>query len=229
MERAVVAEANLVKLRNEATPPHVAALLGCAVPTGMGMVFHLLDEEPGSIAIYGMGGVGSTSLLAAQVRGYAPIFAIDIYDHKLQHARSLGATYVINANRLNPLEEILRLTDGKGVDYAIECSGNARVMEMAFSSLKNKGKAVIAGNVKSGEMISINPHELNMGKKLFGTFGGDARIEEDIPFYEQIYHQGKIPIEKLISKIYGFNEVNTALSALEKSEICRPIIEISPK
>lgn len=226
-EKAIIAEANLVNLSRE-IPEEAAALLGCAIPTGTGMILNLFEDSPlKSIAIYGMGGVGSSALLGAKARGYNPIIAIDIHSSKLENSISLGATHVINATNLNPLEEILKLTEGKGVDYSIESSGNTKAMEMAFKSVKSRtGKAVVAGNVRKGEMISIDPEDLNQGRKLLGTFGGETHLDRDIPIYEKLYLEKKLPIEKLISKIYNLNEINMALDALKNGETCRPLIKL---
>jgi len=119
-EKAVISENRLVKLRED-TPADIGALLGCAVHTGMGMVKTYLDENPEkSVAIYGVGGIGSNALLASVLRGYNKIIAIDVHEHKLQHALDLGATHTINASRRDVLEEIKRITGGKGVDYVID-------------------------------------------------------------------------------------------------------------
>ncbi len=224
-ERAVVAESRLVPIRSE-TPADIAALLGCAVPTGAGMVFNLIDNVPNkSIAIYGVGGVGSSALLAAKSRGYSPIIAVDVHDNKLSHALDLGADYSINSREKDPMEEIMRITGKKGVDFAIESSGIPKVMELAFHSLAHKGKAVIAGNAKKGETITIDPAHLNQGKKLLGTWGGETDPDREIPLYEKLYQERKLPLEKLISATYSLDQINIAFTDLEEGKNCRSLIK----
>ncbi len=225
-EKALVAENRLVPISAQ-TPADIAALLGCAVPTGAGMVFNLLDDTPNkSIAIYGIGGVGSSALLAAKTRKYKPIIAVDIHDSKLSHAVLLGADYTINASQVNTLDEIMRITEKKGVDFAIESSGIPKAMELAFRSLAHKGKAVIAGNAKKGETITLDPQGLNMGKKLLGTWGGETDPDRDIPMYEELYTKGLFPLEKLLTRTYTLDEINMALEDLENGKLCRSVIKL---
>ncbi len=225
-ERSVISEDRLVKI-TEKIPGDIAALLGCAVPTGMGMVFNNLEEDPDkTIAVYGVGGVGSSSLIAAKSRGYKQIITIDIHDHKLEKAVELGATHTINARNENVIEAVKRITEGVGVDYAIESSGVKEIMETAFESLRNNGKAIIAGNAKAGTKISIEIAGLNQGKKLLGTWGGETVPDRDIPMYEGLYLERKLPLDKLVTKTYRLEEVNHALDDLKKGELCRGLIKL---
>lgn len=225
-ERAIVAENRLVPLSTK-IPPDIAALLGCAVPTGAGMVFNLLSDSPNSsIVIYGLGGIGTSALLAAKVRGYKPIIAVDVHDHKLSLATELGADYAVNSEITHPLDKILKLTDGRGANFAIESSGVPKVMELVLPSLGYKGIGVIAGNAKKGATINIDPAQLNMGKKLLGTWGGDTDPDRDIPRYVDLYQRKMFPLEKLLTRSYSLEQVNEALSDLEEGRLCRSVIKM---
>lgn len=225
-ERTIVSENRLIKADSK-TPADIAALLGCAVPTGMGMVFNLLDNEPGkSIVVFGIGGIGSNSILAAKSRNYNPIIAVDIHENKLEHAKELGATHTINAKNEDVLMKISEITKD-GVDFSIEAIGNTKTMEMAFKSLKKGGKTVVAGNAGKGKIMSIDPSDLNMGKKLLGTWGGETNTDRDIPMYEKMYLNGELPLSKLITKVYKLENINEAFQDLERGELCRALIDFT--
>ncbi len=225
-EKTIVSENRLIKADSR-TPPNIAALLGCAVPTGMGMVFNLLEDDLGkSIAIFGIGGIGSNSILAAKSRNYNPIIAVDIHKNKLKHAKELGATHLINAKEEDVFGKIMEITKD-GADFSIEAIGNIKTMELAFKSVKKGGKTIIAGNARKGEIMSIDPSELNMGKKLLGTWGGETNTDKDIPMYEKMYLRGELPLDKLITKVYRLEQINEAFEDLEKGELCRALIDFT--
>lgn len=121
-------------------PLREASVLGCAIPTGAGIVMNTAKVSSGSnIAIFGMGGIGLSALLAAKLAGASVIIAIDVFDHKLEKALQLGATHIINAKRQDILSSIMEITDRCGVDYAIEAAGKKESMEVAFQTVRDKG------------------------------------------------------------------------------------------
>jgi len=150
---SVISENCLFKIPKE-IPPDVAALLGCAIPTGAGIVKNELNIKEGdTLAIFGIGGIGTSALIYANALNCSKIIAIDINENKLLQAKEYGAIEIINPTKENVISKIKELTNGEGVDHAIECSGVKKVMETAFQSIKDGGTVVIAGNLKKGETI----------------------------------------------------------------------------
>ena len=225
MEKSVISENRLVHIPKQ-MPLKEAALLGCAIPTGAGIILNNAKLNSGdSIAVFGVGGIGLSAVLAASTQGSKKIIAVDIIDYKLEFAKQLGATHLINASDKDPLSEIMNITIGKGVDYAIEAAGRKDTMETAFQSVRNRGgKCVIAGNLPIGEEISINPMDLIRGKKIVGTWGGEAHIEKDISKYLEWHISGKMNLDKLITHDFELKNINKAFSGLENGKIGRGVI-----
>lgn len=209
-------------------PLREAALLGCAVPTGAGIIVNTAKVSSGSsIAIYGIGGIGLSALLAAKMVDAALIIAIDVLDQKLEQAVQFGATHIINARKQDVLSCIMEITNGHGVDYAIESAGRRESMEKAFQSVRdNGGLCVIAGNLPYGEQISINPFDLIKGKRIIGTWGGETQPDNDIPKYVDLYLSGKLKAEKLITHIYSLQNINRALDNLSEGNVGRILIDM---
>jgi len=229
-EFSVISENRILKVSDEVSPD-VVALLGCAVPTGAGMVKNSLNIKPDDIlVIFGVGGVGLSAILYANAIGCSDIIAVDIYDKKLGLAKDFGASDIINFKNEDPIDKIKELTDNKGADFAIESSGAKAAMEATFNSIKNRGVAVIAGNIKKGEKICINPYGLILGKKIIGTWGGETKPDDDIPYYEKLYLDGKLKLDKLITNIYKLENINKAFEDIEKNKVLgRAIIHINFK
>lgn len=225
METAIIAENRVIPI-----PPHVslkeAALLGCAVPTGAGVVMNDMQMKKGqSIAIFGVGGIGLSALLAAKYLEAFPLVAIDVQEEKLQKALSLGATHIIQAGKENVHERLVAIFGGKGADFALESAGKKEVMEIAFESVKSSGGyCVVAGNLPKGEKISIDPFELIKGKKIVGTWGGGAQIDRDVQRYVEIFLKGEGKLKPLISHEVSLNQINTLMEALDKGLIARGLI-----
>lgn len=215
---SVISENRVVVIPRD-IPPDIASILGCAVPTGIGIVKNTLGVTRGSsIGIFGAGGVGSSSILGAVMVGCKTIIAIDVTQEKLDFAKHLGATHTINAKEEHVLEKIKKISKQNGLDYAIEAAGIKQAMETAFESLNDKGKFAIAGNLKKGETISIVPYDLIKGKSIMGSWGGESDIDSDIPYYAQRYLDRTLHIERLISKTYSLSQVNEALDAVEQNK-----------
>jgi S-(hydroxymethyl)glutathione dehydrogenase/alcohol dehydrogenase len=220
---------NRVTPIDKAMPLREAALLGCAVPTGAGIVLNTAGVRPGnSVAVFGIGGIGLSAVMAADLMSARPIIAVDVYDHKLQQARHLGATHVINARDEDPIQAILALTVNKGVDYAIEAAGRRETMETAFRSVRDGGGlCVLAGNLEPDESIAINPFDLIRGKRIVGTWGGETRPDRDIPLYAHLYLSGKLKLDRLITHTVAFEEIDQVFTDLESGKVGRALIDLT--
>jgi len=228
MTKALVPENRLVKISSE-MPLREAALLGCAIPTGAGIIMNTAKVRPGnSVAIFGVGGIGLSSVLAADLTHATTIIAVDVFDHKLQLARRIGATHLINAREQDPLAAILKVTGGCGVDYAIEAAGQRKTMEIAFSAVRdNGGLCVLAGNLPHGEEISLDPFNLIKGKRIIGSWGGESQPDRDIPLYVDLYLAGKLRLSPLITHLYKLQDINQVMADLEKGKIGRALIDVT--
>jgi S-(hydroxymethyl)glutathione dehydrogenase/alcohol dehydrogenase len=225
-EYSVISENRLFKIPKE-IPPDIAALFGCAIPTGAGIIKNEINIKKGdSLAIFGIGGIGSSGLLYASSLQCSKIIAIDINNSKLNFAKKIGATHIINPFKEDVVARVKELTNGEGVDFAIECSGVKGAMENSFQVIKDNGKAVIAGNLKKGATISIDPFDLIKGKKIIGTWGGKTNPDEDIPYYAKKYSNYGFKPDKLITKKYHLNNINEAIGDLEKGEVIRALVEL---
>jgi len=207
----------------------IGALLGCAVLTGFGIITRELKPTKGaSIAIFGLGGIGMSALIACLSLSPSKLIVVDINSKKLKLAKELGATHCINASNKNPVDEIKNLTKStEGVDYSVDCSGFVETIEQAFESIRRGGKTIFASHPPAGKRISIDPFELINGKRIAGSWGGSARPDTDIPLIGKLIQSKKINLEKLISKKYTINNINKAISDFEQGKILRPLIKFS--
>jgi S-(hydroxymethyl)glutathione dehydrogenase/alcohol dehydrogenase len=228
-EFALVSENRLTPVP-EGVPLDVAVLFGCAVPTGAGIITNDLRPVRGSsVAVFGLGGIGLSALMATMLYDCARVIAVDISSEKLSLAKEFGATDAINAAHTNPVDAIRSLTANLGVDYAVEASGNSKVIEQAFDSVRRGGGiCVFASHPEHGEKISIDPYELICGKQIRGSWGGSCLPDDDIPKFAELYRKGKLPLQKLISRRYKLEQINEALDDLESGQVGRPLIEIDP-
>jgi S-(hydroxymethyl)glutathione dehydrogenase / alcohol dehydrogenase len=226
-EYALVSENRVVPLPL-GVPLDIAVLFGCALPTGAGIITNDLRPIAGSsVAVFGLGGIGMSALMATMLFQCAKVIAVDVSADKLELALSFGATHTIDASTSDPINEIRVLTDGLGVDYAVEASGEVKVIEQAFASIRRGGGAcVFATHPKQGNNISIDPYELICGKQIRGSWGGSSNPDRDIPMFAKLYLEGKLPLEKLITKRYRLEDINEALDDLEHRRVGRPLIEI---
>jgi len=181
-----------------------AAFIGCALPTGLGSVFNIARPKPGqSIAVFGTGGVGLCAIAGASIAGCTPVIAVDIRENKLKIAQKMGATHLINASEADPVEVIQTLCNGS-LDFAIEASGQPEAMNNALRSVRAQGgAAVIIGNAKYGEHVQIDPKQLNMGKRLLGTWGGGSQPDRDYHRFAKLIKESKINLTSLITQIYS--------------------------
>ena len=219
---SIVSENRLVPL-----PPLMdeksAVLLGCALPTGVGIVLNQLKpKQNSSILVLGLGGIGLSALLALLSFSPEAIVAVDVEEHKLDLAQSFGATHCFKANDQGVAE--FKQAFPQGVDYAVESAGQVSTIELAFSMLKQQGMCIFASHPPNGHKITIDPHELICGKQLIGSWGGGCRPDIDVPLISDIIRKHQLPVERLLSKEYPLESINQALADLENRVITRALI-----
>lgn len=222
----VVSENRCVKLP-AGVPMDVASLLGCAVPTGAGVVLNSVQPtEKDSLVVWGVGGIGLSAIMAARSCGCAVIIAVDIEDSKLGQAQDYGATHVVNASVEDPLDRIRTIVGEAGVDFAVEAAGQAQTIELAFEAVRrNGGLCVFASHPPYREKIRLDPFELICGKQIRGSWGGESQPDRDIPRYAELYRQKKLPLEKLITHRLTLEEINEAFAILSSGKAGRVLLE----
>jgi len=222
---AVVSENRVVKIPQSA-PADIAAVAGCAIATGCGIINNTLNAtKNSSVIVFGVGGIGLSIILGARHRGCKTIIAVDVLDPKLKFAKRLGATHLINASKSSTLKSVFSILP-QGVDYAIDASGQKSAMEDAFMSLKETGVCVIAGNLGKDQKIELHPFELIKGKSMRGTWGGETQPDRDIPLYLKAFASGKLPIDRLITHRFGLEDINKAFDVLVKGEAGRIVLNM---
>jgi S-(hydroxymethyl)glutathione dehydrogenase/alcohol dehydrogenase len=224
---AVISENRLTLLPPD-LPMDIAVLLGCAAPTGMGAVYNVLKAQPGdAVAVFGTGGVGLHAVMAAALVGAMPVIAVDPNPTRRALASLYGASHVVNPNGPDVLAEIRKIVP-QGVDVAVESSGVPAAMEQAVNATRQQGgRAVVIGNARHGEMLSLNPAVFNQGKSLMGTWGGDSVPDRDYGRYARLLGAGRFPVRDLLSKPYALEQADQALQDLASGKIGRPLIDMS--
>lgn len=227
-EYAIVSENRCVPVP-EGVPMDVAVLFGCAIPTGAGIITNTIrPAKGGTVAIFGLGGIGLSALMATQLFDCATVIAVDVEPEKLALAREFGATHTVNSSESDPVEAVYRITRGTGVDYSVEAAGLTVSIEQAFKSVRNGGGlCVFASHPAHGEVVRLDPYDFICGKRLEGSWGGMSRPDDDIPMFGRLYREGKLPLEKLITKRYRLEEINEALGDIERRKVTRPLIKIA--
>lgn len=224
---SVISENRLTK-KSELLSLIDASLLGCAIPTGIGAVINSGGAKVGDVAaIFGVGGVGLCAVAGARIAGCSKIIAIDINKKKLEVARQMGATHTIEALSQD-VSLAMKSIAPEGIDLSIEATGVVGVMSQALKVVKPlKGRAVILGNAKAGEVFGIDPRELNQGKQVRGSWGGDSDPDFDFPRYSELLISGNLKVAPLVGKVYSLNDINQTLNDLKSGSVLRPIIDMS--
>jgi S-(hydroxymethyl)glutathione dehydrogenase/alcohol dehydrogenase len=223
-EYSVVHESAAIPIDPE-VPISVAALMGCAVMTGVGAVLNTAGVEPGStVAVFATGGVGLSVVQGAVLANASQIIAVDLLDNKLDYASSFGATHTINASRENAVERIRELTEGAGVDYAFDAIGDARVSRACYDAVRRGGTAVVVGMAPTGTEIPIPGTIAGEEKTLKGCFYGSTRPATDFKRLVDFYKRGALKLDGMITRTYPLDEINEAFNALARGDNARGVI-----
>lgn len=222
-EQVVVCARSAVKVDSD-IPFEIAALFGCAVLTGVGAAVNAANVRAGdSVAIFGLGGVGLAALLGARVAGAAQIVAVDVVPAKLELARELGATAVVEAGE-GTVEEV-RLASGGGADAAIETVGSERVLGDAYAATRRGGTTVTVGLPHPSKMLSIPAVSLVAEERtLKGSYLGSSVPSLEIPRCISLYKAGLLPVDRLLSHTIALEEVNEGFDRLARGEAVRQAI-----
>lgn len=219
----LVYERALAKIPDE-MPLDRAALLGCAVLTGMGAVRHRAQVQPGqSVAVVGCGGVGLNVVQAARFAGAARIVAVDVLPAKLDQARRFGATDAVDASQNDPVAAVRSLTGG-GVDHALEVVGRPATIEQAFAMTRTYGTTTVVGVTRAGEKIELPAEAMMLEKRLQGSKMGSSQFRLDIPLYCQLYLDGRLMLDELVSETIELADINQGMEKLDGSNGIRSII-----
>ncbi len=223
-EQMLVHEHAIVKIRDD-MPLDRACLIGCGVTTGMGAVFNTAKVHPGStVAVIGCGGVGLAAVQGAALAGAGRVIAVDMIPSKLELAKRMGATDVVDAKAGDPVAQVRELTGG-GVEYSFEAIGLKVTAEQAFGMLENGGTATVIGMIPLGQKIELPGVDFLFEKKIQGSNMGSNRFRVDMPRYIDFYLQGKLKLDEMISQRVKLEGVNEAMAALEKGgDIARTVI-----
>ncbi len=207
-------------------PMAVAALIGCAVMTGVGAVMNTARVQPGSsVAVIGCGGVGLNVIQGARLAGASKIIAIDLRENKLEYAHRFGATHFINASESDPVQQVRALTAGRGADYTFEVIGHGKTIRQAVDAARPRGTVTIVGMAPDGEETNLNAWALAAHEKLIcGSWYGSAHPRVDLPRMVDLYLGDKLEIDALISRTYRLDEINEGFDLLRRGEVARGVI-----
>jgi len=221
---AVVPQECCVPISKE-IPLTVAALIGCAVTTGVGAVLNTARIEPGStVAVFGAGGVGLSIIMGAQLAGAARIIAIDTNEAKGDLAHEFGATDILIA-RPDTNDAIRSLTAGRGADYVFEAIGIPAVQEQCLDAVRPGGTVILVGVSAMGSGTNLPGAIITRQEKtVTGSYYGSANTARDFLFYADLYRQGKLDLGRLISRTYPLEQINEAYQDMLGGEIARGLI-----
>ena len=224
----VVSENRVTPIRKD-MPLRPLALIGCAVATGMGMVFNNARVEEGSsIMVIGCGGIGINAVHAASIAKARTIIAVDRLEAKLEVAKRFGATHTVNSSKLDLNQELEKLTNQQGLDYAIEAVGKKETMEVAYNSVKKtSGKAILCGVPNPpGQTIEIDPFPLYYGRQLVGTSGGETNPDIDFDDYCSMYIDGVLKLDDMISHVLSLDDINEGIELMKAGKCIRILIDM---
>jgi len=224
-EYSIASIHSLVKI-DQSYPFEIAALFGCAVMTGVGAVVHTANVHLGeSVLVVGLGGVGLSAILGAKAAGASKIIAADVSQAKLDVAKDFGATHVLNSSEESALDELKQKITTSGVDKSVEFAGVMPALDFAFNATKKGGVTVTGALPNPNARLSLNPLTLvGQEKTLKGCYLGSCVPSIDIPNFLELYKNGNLPVDKLITHRLKLEDINEGFERLANGEAIRQVI-----
>jgi S-(hydroxymethyl)glutathione dehydrogenase/alcohol dehydrogenase len=221
-EYAVVPESAAIPVRRD-VPLESLALVGCGVLTGYGAVVRTAQVTPGSsVAVWGCGGVGLNVVQTARLAGAGTIVAVDAVEEKLEAARRLGATELVNAG--SDTAAAVRAATAGGPDYAFEAIGREEAIRQAWDATRAGGTLVVVGMMPKGSTLTIDPWWLVYEKTLKGCFLGSARLPIDVPRIVDHYAAGRLALDELVGRRIALDELPAALERMRAGDGFRQLV-----
>ena len=222
----VVLHTSQIQLIPENISMTSASLLACGVITGIGAVTNTAKVTPGStVVVIGAGGVGLNAIQGAALAGASKIIAIDLSEEKLTDAKEFGATDGILASTEKPYKKVKKMTEGRGVDYVFVTVGSIPAYEGASRFLSVGGSVVMVGMPPSGAKVSIEPVILaSTNQSLLGSYMGGTVLKKDIPYLIDLYQQGRLKLDELVTRQYSLDEINEAIEDVKSGKTRRNVI-----
>jgi Zn-dependent alcohol dehydrogenase len=223
-ERVVVSETSVLAVP-DGVPPEIAAISACAVITGVGAVLNAVHRPTAQpLAVFGTGGVGLAAVMGAALAGAHPVIAIDIDPVKLELARRVGATHVLDAREGDVVDRVLALSDG-GVPWMIDAVGRPETMRQAIACLRPAGTLVAIGLSSADATVSVPINDLvQRQKRIVGSLYGSSNPRIDLPRIFALYLAGRLPLDQLIGGRRPLGEVNEAYDELRTGGVGRTIL-----
>jgi len=223
-ERMLLHENSVVKI-DPALPLDRAALVGCGVLTGVGAALRTSGLQAGqTVAVFGCGGVGLAIVQGARIGGARQIIGVDVFDGKLEMAKRVGATHVVNSANDDPVKAVRALTGGAGVDHAFEAVGNARLVRQAIESLAIRGTATIVGVLPPDATIEFPWMAIRPECRVQTSRMGSNRFRLDIPLYLEFYRQGRLLLDEMVTRRGRLEDINEAFRAMKAGEVARTVL-----
>jgi S-(hydroxymethyl)glutathione dehydrogenase/alcohol dehydrogenase len=223
-EHMLLHENSLVRIDAE-IPLDRAALVGCGVLTGVGAALRTAAVRAGqTVAVFGCGGVGLSIIQGARIAGARQIIGVDRFDSKLEMASEMGATHTINSSREDPVQAIRGLTDRAGVDHAFEAVGNPTLVRQAIQSLAIRGTATIVGVLPPDATIEFPWMAIRPECRVQTSRMGSNQFRVDIPNYLELYRQGKLHLDEMVSARRPLGDINDAFRAMNAGEVARTVL-----
>ena len=220
---AIADERSVVKV-DPTAPLETIAPLGCGVQTGVGAVWNVLKPGPGStVVIAGAGAVGLSAVMAAALTPALRIIAVDVVPHRLDLARKLGATHVVDASTEDLPARLAEITGGAGCDGVIETTGNVQVLRQSVDSLAARGTAVVVGAPPFGTEVGLEVNGLLGGKHVVGITLGDSETQTFIPVLAEMVADGRLPVSELITT-YDFADIEQAVADVKNGTTIKPVL-----
>ena len=227
-EYSVISESSAVPIP-DAVPFEIAAVIGCAVATGVGAVMNTARARPGlPAAVIGCGGVGLSALLGCKLAGCNPIIAVDVLESKLEFARAAGADDTLNsAVSENPAKDLRAMTGG-GPEYVFDSVGAASTIDLSVRAVRPGGTATIVGLHAAKQAVEIPAGALVLqNKRLLGSFVGSIRPRLDLPRLLGLYLGGRLPLDDLITKRYPLDDLPKAFDDMEAGRVARGVLMLA--
>ena len=223
-ECSVVHETSAIVVPKE-IPFDRACLIGCGVMTGVGGAARMARIEAGaSVAVIGCGAVGLNAVQGALLERAETIVAIDIDAGRLAMARTFGATHTIDALANDLIAQVKDLTGGRGADYVLECAGNEKALQTMLEIARPGAEIVILGKTNVNQMVSLRFGSMMGEKRMVRSSYGGARPRRDFPWLAQLYLDGRLKLDELITRRITLGEINDGFAAMTRGEAVRTVI-----